>query len=172
MDARVVENNRWRREKIAALVAACRSDEFYPIERAALAVKLRAAVPSDVGFSVPDLRYYRAGLISRADHLQSVIERMGRRLESDTYTVRRTGRRSDSALADQLFAVYGAQLEAKVAALKAGMDQMVAEIASITVEIDSLRGAAALLSDIIDSRTVCRFEALPTVGPLPAEALA
>jgi len=172
MDSRVVENNRWRREKIAALVTACRSDEPDPIERAALAVKLRAAVPADVGFSMSDLRYYRAGLISRADHLQSVIERMGRRLESDTYAVRRMGRRSDSALADQLFAVYGAELTAKVAALKAGVVQMTAEIVSISAEIDSLRGAAALLSDIIDSRTVCRFEALPTVGPLPAEALA
>jgi hypothetical protein len=172
MDSRVVENNSWRREKIAALVAACRGEDSDPIERAALAVKLRAAVPSDVGFSVPDLRYYRAGLISRADHLQSVIERMGRRLESDTYAVRRTGRRSDSALADQLFAVYGDRLTAKVAALKAGIESMTAEIVTISAEIESLRGAAALLSDIIDSRTVCRFEALPTVDTLPAEAVA
>jgi hypothetical protein len=173
MNDRIKLANEWRRDMVSRLVAACRSDEAAPIDTAMLAVSIPACSPGDTGFSLSDLRFYSDRLIDRADQIEMQVadragklswmkrkaehlaEKAGRVTEKSRRVGGTVSRTEYATVRDEARAATAdvESIKVKIAGLTETLDRM-------TAEADALRGAAALLGDLIDARTARRTEAL------------
>jgi hypothetical protein len=180
---RINEMNVWRRAKVSALVAACRQEDGEPIEAAMNPIRLRAGQAADIGFSMSDLEFYRDRLIDRADDREIEAVRKGQTLGWMQRKVKALDEKA-ARLWERLRVKGGTvplvALEADKAAAKsarADVDGMKAKItglsgslAAVQTEIDSYRGAAALLGDLFDSRRSHVSEAARVPGVVVAFA--
>lgn len=173
MNDRIAVANKWRREKVSGLVQACSGEEPGPIDRAMLAIKIRGASPGDTGFTVSDLRWHRDRLIDRADDLEMQITDKAGKLawmkKKAESLAEKAGR-----LHQKIQAVSGTipntelakyvhpwrQAKADVESLLKKCEGLTKHIDDLTINADALRGAAALIGDLIDSRTASRTKAI------------
>ena len=179
MNDRIAVANAWRRDMVSRLVSACRSEEPGPIDRAMLAMTIPGANPGDTGFTVSDLRWHRDRMVDRADEVEvqitdksgklawmvkkaeSLAERAGRVTEK--------ARRVGGTVSREEFATVRAEArtaQADVDGIRAKIAGLTATIGRMSAEADALRGAAALVGDLIEARTVRHTEALRCQVPV------
>jgi len=173
MSDRIVVANRWRRDMVSRLVSACRFEDAAPIDTAMLAVSIPAGTAGDTGFTVSDLRFYRDRLIDKADRIElQIAEKSGKlewmkgkaeRLAEKAGRVVEKSRRVGGTVSREEFAKVRDEVKAAqtdVTGIKVKISGLTETIYRMTTEADALRGAAALLGDLADARTVRRTEAL------------
>lgn len=173
MNDRVMQANAWRRDMVSRLVAACRSDEAAPIDRALLAVSIPGAFPGDTGFSVNDLRWHRSRLIDRADAVEMQVTDKAGKLEwmkhkaealaEKAGRVTEKARRVGGTVSREEFARVRDEARtaaADVESIKVKIAGLNETLSRMSAEADAHRGAAALLADMIEARQVSFLEAI------------
>jgi len=168
----VREANEWRDTVVSVLVRACFSDEATPINAAALPLRIRCAFADEKGFRTDDLRFHRDRLIDRADQIEAALadkagrlarcERAEKRLTADATADVRKARHGGDAVSASAYKAAAQAAAADLAGLRAKIEGMRETVTRMTEDVDALRGASALISEVIDSRINRKTEALPT----------
>lgn len=173
MNDRIKSANVWRNDKVRSLVEACRDEESAPIDTAMLAVSIPGARPGDTGFSVSDLRFHHDRLIDRADAVEmrivdkagklawmrKTLERITERAEREADKARRIG----GTVSREQFAEVresARKAAADVESLRDKCESLAGFVSRLESEVDSLRGAAALIGDLIEAKTARRTQAI------------
>lgn len=177
--ANVREANAWRFSKVATLVRSLNLNLNDPktINAATLPLRIRAGYPDEIGFRTIDLYWHRNKLIERAEKIKMEINNQNTRLVRLSAAVTRVSRNAADDMrkarrgGDALtVAAYNASAKASaedLIFLRQKIKDVKERIRRDIKDESALRGAATLIGEVIEERTVRVAEAVKAPAPAP-----